>query len=187
MDVPLVRPRVCDLCFQVYGKPLHPELFDNLAYRRLVRDGYEVTVRITRTGHVITWTNSDAFLTEVAAADQTLPNSCRLIRHRMRGEHSDAVSAGRGITYQTSFQVETLPPELFLQVHDEIVNDGGKRGLLHNFRPHHRMALAPLGYVSIEARNGCLFFTAFHTFPDEFTVIKTQSLIEMPQQRPVVH
>ena len=55
---------------------------------------------------------------------------------------------------------------------------GSKRGILHNFQPHHRLAVAPLGFVSVEARAGCLFLSAFHTFPDEHTVVKTQSLIE---------
>jgi hypothetical protein len=35
-----------------------------------------------------------------------------------------------------------------------------------------------LGFVSVEARAGCLFLSTFHTFPDEHTVVKTQSLIE---------
>jgi hypothetical protein len=179
MTLPLLRPRVSDLSFQVFSRPLHPELFDILAVRKVQRDGYEVTVRITRTGHVITWTHPRLTLTEVAAHDQPLPEHRRLVRHRMRGERVDTVHPGCGVEYQSSFQVEPLPPELFLHVHDEIVLDGGKRGLLHNFQPHHRLALSPLGFVTVEARPGCLFLTAFHTFPDEFTVIKTQSLIEI--------
>jgi len=35
-----------------------------------------------------------------------------------------------------------------------------------------------LGFVTVEARPGCLFLSAFHTFPEEHTVVKTQSLIE---------
>jgi hypothetical protein len=181
MHVPALRPRVSDLSFQLFSRPLHPEFFDVLAVRRLQREDYEVTVRITRTGHVITWSNSDVFLTEVAASDQPLPESRRLLRHRMRGEHCETVLPGRGVSYQTSFQVEIMPPEVFLHVHDEILMDGAKRGLLHNFQPHHRLAIAPLGFVTVEARSGCLFSTAFHTFPEEYTVIKTQSLIETHQ------
>ena len=56
--------------------------------------------------------------------------------------------------------------------------DGGKRGLLYNFQPHHRLAVSPLSFVTVEARAGCLFLTTFHTFPDEHTVVKSQSLIE---------
>ena len=179
MSVYLLRPRVADLVFQVYDRPLHPELFDILAVRKLSREDYDLTVRITRTGHIITWESRDLHLTEVAAAaDQTLPERRCLLQHRLRGEHSDTLPCKHGITYQMTFQVEVLPPEIFLHIHDEILNDGGKRGLLHNFQPHHRLALAPLGFVAAETRAGCLFLSSFHTFPDEHTVVKTQSLIE---------
>ncbi len=179
MGVYLTRPRVSDLVFQVYGRPLHPELFDILATRRLRREDYELTVWITRTGHVIAWENADVYLSEVAAAgDQPLPEKRRLLSWRLRGERSDAISCAHRVSYQTTFQVEVLPPEQFVHVHDEIVSDGGKRGLLHNFHPHHRLALSPLGLVTVEARPGCLFVGTFHTFPDENTVVKTQSLIE---------
>jgi hypothetical protein len=177
MSVGFLRPRVSDLVFQVYGRPLHPELFDILAERRIQRADYELIVRITRTGHVISWGTRDLFLTEVAAGDQPLPERRRLLDYRLRGERSGAVACGPGIIYQTSFQVEVLAPEIYVHVHDEILADG-KRGLLHNFQPHHRLALAPLGYVAVEARAGCLFLSTFHTFPDEHAIVKTQSLIE---------
>jgi hypothetical protein len=157
---------------------LHPEFFDILAVRKIQREDYELVVRITRTGHVIYWGNRHIHLTEVAASDGPLPERRRLLHYKLRGERCDIVQAGHGISYQTSFQVETLAPEIYLHVHDEILADGGKRGLLHNFQPHHRLALAPLGLVTVETRCGCLFLSTFHTFPDEHTIIKTQSLIE---------
>jgi hypothetical protein len=179
MSVDYLRPRVSDLVFQLYGRPLHPELFEILASRKVRREDYELTVWITRTGHVITWENRDVHLTEVAAAaDQELPEKRRLLSYKLRGEHGGNLKCAHGVSYQTSFQVETLQPEIFLHVHDEILADGGKRGLLCNFRPNHRLALAPLGFVTVEARAGCLFLSSFHTFPDEHTVVKSQSLIE---------
>lgn len=178
MSVQLFRPRLSDLVFQLYGRPLHPEFFDILAERRIRRDDYELTVRITRTGHVISWENRDVHLTEVTAADQPLPESRRFMSYRLRGEHHGRLSCAADVQYQMSFQVETLSPEIFLHVHDEILADGGKNGLLHNFQPNHRLSLAPLGFVAIEARAGCLLLSTFHTFPDEHAVVKTQSLIE---------
>jgi hypothetical protein len=178
MSVYSLRPRVCDLVFQLYGRPLHPELFDILAVRKIQRADYELTVRITRTGHVISWENADVYLTEVAAAvDQPLPEKRRLLSQRLRGEHNNSMTCAHGVCYQTCFQVEVLPPEIFLHVHDEILADG-KRGLLYNFQPNHRLSLAPLGYIAAEARAGCLFLSTFHTFPEEHTVVKSQSLIE---------
>jgi hypothetical protein len=178
MSVDFLRPRVSDLAFQLHGRPLHPELFDVLAFRRIQREGCDLMVRITRTGHVISWTNRLIHLTEIAGADQTLEHGRQFFHHRLRGEQSEVVALGEGISYQSSFQVEVLSPEIFLHVHDEILADGSKRGLLHNFQPNHRLSLAPLGFVAVEARDDCLFLAGFHTFPDEHTVVKTQSLIE---------
>lgn len=180
MSVFSLRPRVRDLVFQIYGRPLHPELFDILSSRRFRKDNYEVTVWITRTGHVISWENADVHLTEVAAAvDQPLPQGRRLCAFRLRSEHTAQLKCAHGVSYQSSFQVETLAPEIFLHVHDEILADGGKRGLLHNFRPNHRLAVSPLGSIEIEAKPSCLFLASFHTFPEENTIIKSQSLIEL--------
>jgi hypothetical protein len=178
MSVQILRPPVGDLHFHLYGRPLHPELFEILAERRIRREDYEIVVRITRTGHVISWENADVFLTEVTAGDEPLPEKRRLLDYRLRNEHNGNVNCAGNITYQMSFQVETLPPEIFLHVHDEILADGGKRGLLHHFRPNHRLAVAPLSFISVEARPGCLLCSTFHTFPDEHAVVKTQSLIE---------
>src|SRR5437667_26222 len=117
MSVFFVRPRVGDLVFQLYGRPLHPELFEILATRKVRREEYELTVHITRTGHVISWENKDVFLTEVAAAcEQELPESRRLLSYKMRGEHCGTLACAKGVHYQMSFQVETLPPEIFLHV-----------------------------------------------------------------------
>src|SRR5438094_6127118 len=101
MGVYFLRPRVSDLVFHLYGRPLHPELFDILAVRKIQREDYELTVRITRTGHVISWANREVCLTEVAAAaDQPLPQKRRLLSRRLRGEHSDTLPCAHGIGYQ---------------------------------------------------------------------------------------
>jgi hypothetical protein len=179
MGVHLLRPRVAELVFQVYGRPLHPELFEILAVRKIQREDYELTLAVTRTGHVVTWENRAVHLTEVAAAQgQPLPEGRCLLNYRLRNEHSATLPLAQGVSYQATFQVEVLPPEIFLHVHDEILADGGKRGLLHHFHAHHRLALAPLGFVAAETRAGCLFVSAFHTFPDEYAVVKSQTLIE---------
>jgi hypothetical protein len=179
MSVDFLRPPVCELVFQLYGRPLHPELFEIRAVRTIRREDYRLTVRITRTGHVISWQNRDVFLTEVtAAADQELPCRRRLLDYRLRHEHNGRLPCAGGIHYEMSFQVEVLPPEIFLHVHEEIRADGSKRGLLHNFPSQDRLAIAPLSFITADARPGCLCLSSFHTFPGESTIVKTQSLIE---------
>src|SRR5262245_29382219 len=101
MNVHYCRPPVCDLIFQLYARPLHPELFDILAVRKIQREDYELTVRITRTGHVISWDNPDVHLTEVtAAADQDLPLRRRLLNYKLRNEHNGRMICAHGIHYE---------------------------------------------------------------------------------------
>jgi hypothetical protein len=169
---------VSDLVFQLYERPLHPEFFDILAVRRIERPDYELAIHITRSGHYITWKNAERLLAEVADVDQCFSEDRRRVSYRLRGEHAATVALSHGITYQMNFQVETLTPEVFLHVHEEILADGTKRGLLHNFQPNHRLAVAPLGYVAAETRASCVFLSTFHTFPEENAVIKSQTLIE---------
>jgi hypothetical protein len=180
MNVELLRPRVSELVFQLYGRPVHPELFDIVASRRIEREDFRLTVQITRTGHVISWENRDLYLTEVAAAgDQPLPEKRRLLHRRLCQEQTTALTCAHGVRYQAGFQVETLRPEIFAHIHREIITDGSKRGLLHRFEPSTVLAASALGFVTAEAGLGCLFLASFHTFPDEYTVVKTQSLIEI--------
>src|SRR5688572_21084564 len=96
-----VRPAVDDLVFQVFSRPLHPELFETVAHRTVRREDYELTVGITATGHVIAWKSRDLYLTEVAAGlDPPLPARGRLLDCRMRNELTRAVNCGRGISYE---------------------------------------------------------------------------------------
>ena len=172
------RPQTSDLVFQLYGRPVHPEFFDVLARRRIVRPGYTLDLWVTRTGHVITWKGHHACLTEVTAAEQPLPEWGQLLQHRLRGQRCDMLGGLPGLNYQVSFQVERLTPEQFLTVHRELLADGGKTGLLHAFIGSPRLAISPVGTIQLEAWEGGLSLATYHTFPDECAVVKTQSLIE---------
>src|SRR5437764_13445988 len=94
MSVFFIRPRVADLVFQLYEKPLHPEFFDILAVRRIERPDYEVAIHITRSGHFITWRNADRLLTELADVDKSLCADRRPLSYRLRGEHAATFSCG---------------------------------------------------------------------------------------------
>ncbi|HEX4613242.1 MAG TPA: DUF2617 family protein, partial [Urbifossiella sp.] len=158
---------------------LHPELFDTAAVRRVDRNGVRVTVRITPTGHVLEWTDGATTLTElIATTDPDLPARGRRLGHRLGGGRGGRCEVGRGVRYQVSSQVEVLPPEQFVRAHEELRSDGARKGLVSHGRGGDRLGLSPLGVVVAEALAGGLAVSAFHTFPYEFAVVKTQSLIE---------
>lgn len=180
MNVGCVRPKLSELVFLVYGRPLHPELFDVFREQHIQRDDYHATVRITDTCHLVSWQHNGQCLTElVTTLDNPLPSKRRLLTCRVRGDRTETIQYAPSLTYQMSFTVERLAPEIFARIHEEIEADAPVRGLFHNFRPQHRLARSPLSHIAIEARARSLLIHAFHTFPDDCAIVKSQSLYEL--------
>jgi hypothetical protein len=179
MAIPHERPRIGEMVFRLYGRLLHPELFDVLASRVVARDGYTLSVRLTRTGHVIGFSNGQAHLSELTAtATMELPQAGRRLAHKFDGGQSGRSSFDGGVRYQVSSQLEVLQPEQFQHVHAELAADGARKGLVFHCRTDSRLELPPLGVVIVQTVPRGLSTHAFHTFPAELAIIKTQSLIE---------
>ena len=178
-----VRPKVAELVFQLYGRALHPELFEVYSTRTVNRGDYEATIDITSAGHVVTWRYQGLTLTEVAAsAHHPLPQKRRLMSYRLKGAGSDRVECRGGAHYEVSFQLEPVAPEVFWTFQSELSGGGDDRhGLLHRFDSSGRMALGALSYIHVETRNRSLMVQAFHTFPDDYAIVKSQSLFEIPK------
>jgi hypothetical protein len=176
-----VRPKVAELAFQLYGRPLHPELFQIYKSGTIERGGYLAKIDITSAGHVVTWRYDGMTLTEVAsAATQPVPKRRRLLSCRLRGERSDRVECRGGVIYQVNFQLETVPPEIFWLLQEELLRDGDRRGLLHRFDAGGRIALGALSFIDVQTRNRTMSVHAFHTFPDDYAIVKSQSLFQLP-------
>ena len=175
-----VRPKVAELAFRVYGRSLHPELFQVFKTRTVSRGQYTAQIDITSAGHVITLRAGALTLTEVAASAQNpLPKRRQLLAYRLRGQRSDRFECRNGATYQMSFQLEPVAPEVFWTFQQELAHDGSCRGLLHTFDASGRMALGAISYINVETRNRSMLVQAFHTFPDDFAIVKSQSLFQI--------
>jgi hypothetical protein len=169
------------LTFQLFGRPLHPELFVVFESCTIERGGYTAKIDITSAGHLVTWRYQGMTLTEVAASAQNpLPKMRRLLAHHLRGQRSDHVEGRGGVHYQTSFQLEPTDPEVFWTFQQELAIEGQRQGMLHRFGASGRMALGALSYINFEARNRSLLVQAFHTFPDDYAIVKSQSLFQLP-------
>ena len=104
-----VRPKIAELMFQVYGRALHPELFEIFATRTVSRGDYEATIRITSAGHVVAWRYRGLTLTEVAcSASHPLPQKRRLLHYRLKGHRSDELECRGGVRYEMNFQLEPV-------------------------------------------------------------------------------
>jgi hypothetical protein len=176
-----VRPKIAELVFQLYGRPLHPELFEIYSSRTVRRGQYEAKIDITSAGHVVTWRYGRFTLTEVAASAQhPLPKQRRLMSYGLRGQRSERIKCQGGACYQVNFHLEPAHPEVFWSFQQELVEDGARQGMLHRFDSSGRMSLGAVSYINIETRARHMLVQAFHTFPDDLAIVKSQSLFELP-------
>lgn len=181
-----VRPRVAELAFHLLGRSLHPELYAIHKSRRVQRSGYEAKLDITNSGHVITWCGAGQVLTEVAAsAHQPLPVRRQLISERISGKRSEQHTCRGGATYRTSFQLESISPELFWSLQKQLSEGPTPEGLVHWFDASGRLALGAFSYIHIETRARSMMVQAIHTFPDDYAIVKVESVFSLPSKKAV--
>ena len=181
MSVLIVRPKVAELVFQLYGRPLHPELFEVHTARSVGRGDYEARVEITNAGHVVTWQYHGLTLTEVAtSAHHPLPEKRRLLSYRLLGERSDRVECRGGAAYEVHFQLERVDPDIFWNYQQELFNNIETEGMLFRFESSGRMAMGAVSYINLQCRERTMRVQAFHTFPDDYAIVKSQSQFQIP-------
>lgn len=177
-----VRPKVAELAFHVFSRSLHPELYTIHKSRRIERSHYEAQIDITNCGHVITWSSGGLILCEVAtSAHQPLPKRRCLLSKPLKGSRTERATCRGGVSYRTHFQLEPVEPELFQMVQKQLCQ-GPTAGLLHTFDASGRMALGALSYVNIETRRKSMLVQVIHTFPDDYAIVKVESLFSLPTE-----
>ncbi|WP_235908595.1 DUF2617 family protein [Roseiconus nitratireducens] len=179
-----VRPKVAELAFHVFSRSLHPELYRVHRARRIERSGYHALVEITNCGHVITWNStgpSPVTVCEVAtSAHQPLPSKRCLISQSLKGSRTEKANCRSGVSYRTHFQLEPVEPDLFFMVQQQLCKQPTE-GLLQTFDASGRMALGALSYVNVETRQNSMLVQAIHTFPDDYAIVKVESLFSLPE------
>jgi hypothetical protein len=185
MGVSSGRSRVTDLSFQVFGRALHPDWFAVKGHRRVTQTGWEADIRIIEGGHAIVWSSGPIRLSEILAGPETpLPERGLLYHSAVRHERTTSLRPDERIEYQTCFEVERIDAEVFAHLSDELTLDATKGALFHRFSPPSRMAPSPLSRIHVESRARGLSIQAFHTFPAERAILRTQSLFEVRPVRP---
>ncbi|MBI5725576.1 MAG: DUF2617 family protein [Planctomycetes bacterium] len=168
------------LRFCLYDRPLHPELFDIRESRNVDRGVYEAQVWATGRTHAIGFFRTDCSLVEVIAGeDVELPARGLILELPFRGEKDHERKKAGDISYMMNFQVEIMSKQVYSGTHEELTRMAAKRGLfvLHAERPNG--PLTPFTFIDYEARPNEFHVMAFHSFPDELTILKTQSIFEL--------
>ncbi|MBN1124778.1 MAG: DUF2617 family protein [Sedimentisphaerales bacterium] len=179
MDGPKTNVAVSELAFSLYQRPLHPELFDIYSRRHLKTEKYETILWATGCSHVVSVFSGDLCLTElISLPGQLLPKRGLIERFRFQGRKNHKCTLSRGLSYMTDFQVEKMSPNLYRKSHTDLERFARNRGMFVRFPKQSVEGLEPFSYIDFEARRDELHIHAFHAFPDQVTIIKTQSLVD---------
>ncbi len=179
MEAPNTNVAVSELTFSLYQRPLHPELFDIYSRRQVKTEKYEATIWATGCSHVVQVSSQDLWLAElISLPAQLLPKRGLIERFQFRGQRSHKCTLSRGLSYMTDFQIEKMSPNLYRKSHMDLERFARNRGMFVRFPKMAVGGLEPFSYIDFEARPEELHLHAFHAFPDQVTIIKTQSLVD---------
>ena len=172
--------RVEDLHFCLYQRAIHPELFHIDRVKRIEQARYHAEIWIAGLTHVVTVQAGDQVLTELIAEDtELLPKLGLATSFRFRGERDHTQSFGNDMKFILSTQVERMTPQLFPATHRDYMHYAQNRGLFISFDEWIHDGLAPFTFIDFDARDHEFHVHAFHTYPEELTLLKTQSIFEI--------
>ena len=178
------QQRVEDLQFFLYQRAVHPELFHINRVKRISQARYQAEIWVTGLAHVVTVQCGDQILTEIITEEnELLPKAGLATSFRFRGERDHAQSFGGGLKYILSTQVERMTPQLFPTNHRDYVHYAQDRGMFVPFDEWTHDGLAPFTFVDFDARDHEFHVHAYHAFPEDLTLLKTQSIFEIGARR----
>ncbi len=179
MDISNTNILVSELTFSLYQRPLHPELFKIYDKRQFKNEKYETIIWATGCSHVISVFVNDLCLTElISTPTQMLPRRGLVERFQFKGQRNHKCTLARGLSYMTDFQIEKMSTNLYRQSHMDLEKFARNRGIFVKFSKHEAAGLQPFSYIDFEARKDELHVHTFHAYPDQVTIVKTQSLFD---------
>ena len=180
MDLPRTELSLDELTFFLYERPLHPELFNIYNSVHFFQGDYEVIIWITGCSHVVSVFYDSHCLTElICPRQQMLPRRGLLDKFTFRREKSHQRPWADDFHYMMNYQIENMSENLYRQSHKDINVMARKRGLLVSYAQWCKGEFEPFSYLDYEAHMDEFHLYTYHAFPEQQTILKTQSLFDM--------
>jgi len=184
LELGLSKQRSADLNFFLYRRALHPELFNIHLDKHLEYSNFQADIWVTGLSHLVTLQSNGTMVTELTAAPSELLTDRNLVtQFRFRGERDYSQAFSGGMRYILSTQVERMSSNVFPSTHRDLLRYAERRGMYTIFEEWGHEGLAPLTFIDFEAREREFHIHAFHVFPAERTILKTQSIFEKEPER----
>ncbi len=171
-----IRPNVAEHSLVVLTRSVHPELFQIHRTHHIKRNSYRVRLDITSDGHIITFNSGLVTFCEVIASENQEMPLRRRIRCGRLGETRTFETCSKGLVrYETESSVEIASRELFWEIQQQFGGKTKEHELLQVFGASGRVTLGAVSYMHVDQRATQLTVQAFHTFPDEYAILKSFS------------
>ena len=174
------RPKVTEMKFHLFAKPVHPELLTVCGSRLIERDQYRLRMNITTDGHMLTFQHQDLVFTEItAAASHALPTQEK-VSHLVEGTVNNGPSVYSDVIgYQSTVSLETVDPKIFVTIQRQLDKRVETDGLVHRFESNGRLNFGAVSYMHARSFIHHVRVRAFHTFPETCAVLKTDTVFRV--------
>ena len=169
-----------ELTFHLYKRSLHPELFNIYESRHFFQSGYEVMIWITGCSHVVGIFSDNRCLVEIIAQPgQRLPSGGIIESFTFSRQKDYRCSWSNGLGYMLNSQMENMSANLYKHTHRELTKSANKQGLLIEYPQWSKGNITAFSYLDYETSESEVQIHAYHAFPEQQTILKTQSLFQV--------
>lgn len=183
LELGVTKQRSSDLHFFLYRRALHPELFHIYMDKHLVYGDFQADIWVSGLSHLVTVQNDDTMVTELAAVPSDLLTDRSLVtQFRFRGERDFSYRFNDDLRYIFSSQVEEMTEHIFRTTYRDLIRYAKRKGLFVPYPQWSAGGLEPFSYIDYETRSHELHVHAYHVFPGEWRIIRTQSIFEVPPE-----
>ncbi|MCA8990462.1 MAG: DUF2617 family protein [Planctomycetaceae bacterium] len=180
MTVQTVRPSIQQLSVGYYDFPLHPELFNTTERGCLRGAEFELHLAIDVSGHVLRFSSDAGTFSEVVAAMESDVSLSRpaLKRQPLRLGHEIKLNISGELAYCFTGHLEVLSAGQFAELDVEFRSEACRAALCWMPSSANRLESSPVSLIKTTCNANAVQVHAFHTFPRECAILRTQSLFE---------
>ncbi|MFO0973967.1 MAG: DUF2617 family protein [Phycisphaerae bacterium] len=181
LELGLNKQQSSDLNFYLYRRALHPELFRIYLDRHIETANYQADLWIIGMSHLVSFQSDGRIVTELTGCSSDLLTDRNLItQFKFRGERDFQFRFDDATRYIFSSQVEEMTEHIFRTTYRDLQRYAKKKGLFVPFKQWATAGLEPFSFLDYETRDRELHIHAYHAFPGEWKILRTQSIFELP-------
>lgn len=163
------------------AQALDLDWFNGRRHRRIqLFEDWKADLWVHDAGHAVIFSNRNIALTEILTSmSQELPTEKVVWQRTPVLDDFTTIQPGGCLEYQVNFELETTEPSIFRFLTQELQMANSRDDLLWQGRSQNRFLEEPLVRIHFEVSPRGLSVQTFHTFPQELSILRTQSLFEI--------